>query len=127
MKEQWLTVKASHCKTASTIGLPVGTVKLSCLPFIRNFLLAYVQARKRLNYEMLFDIPKNGSLASWFNTKLADLFETAGVTAMGTTSHCFRRGTTSTLVALGMSPKVINRHLGWAVHSKMIEVYEATV
>jgi hypothetical protein len=74
-----LIVKSSHWKTAATMGFPEGVVELSCCPLVANFLLAYVTARQRLEFDRLFDTPVGGNLAIWFNERLKALFAATGV------------------------------------------------
>lgn len=127
LKGSYIVIKASHCKTEATSGLPEGVFSLSQCPHIAEFVLTYVRRRLATDTVNLFDIPGEGRLALWFNDRLGSLFRDLGIHAVGSTSHCFRRGTTSTLLQLGMSTKTINRHVGWAVRSQMIDLYERTV
>lgn len=117
LKGSYMVVKASHCKTEATSGLPEGVISLSQCPQIADFVWTYVRRRLATDRVNLFDIPGEGRLALWFNDKLGSLFRELGIRAVGSTSHCFRRGTTSTLLQLGVTTKTINRHVGWAVRS----------
>lgn len=46
-----------------------------------------------------------------------------GIRALATSSHCPRIGCCSALKALGLSPDLINEHIGWAKDSDTHTVY----
>ena len=79
IKNAYLVVKASHCKTEMTNGLPEGVLSLSQCPAIESFLRSYVQTRKTTGAHRLFDIPSEGSLALWFNERLVQLLHELGI------------------------------------------------
>ena len=120
-------IQCTHCKTGATEGFPSAVVSFTQVPKLHNMLAAWIAARKAAGHRLLFDIPEKGSLARWFNSELAQFFDELAITATGWTSHCFRRGTASVLVALGVSERKIKTHLGWSLESSMLSVYDKGV
>ena len=123
----YLFIEASHCKTAESTGMPVCKVSFSKHKEIFDFIREFVIQRKAEGHRLLFTTPTGGALAPWFNGKLRDLFHTVGISTAGNSSHCFRRGTASVLSRCLVPLRAINRHLGWAPTSKMVEVYERSI
>ena len=122
-----LRIQCTHCKTGATEGFPSADVRFSQVPGLRTLLASWVAERKTAGARLLFDIPTKGSLSHWFNGELAQFFGELSITATGWTSHCFRRGTASTLVALGVPERKIKTHMGWSSESSMLSIYDKGV
>lgn len=63
VREDSITVEASHCKNSARTSMPCNRISLSRLPRLYEVIRNFILEKQAQGHRLLFDIPSRGNLS----------------------------------------------------------------